>query len=68
MIDHKIKFRLTPKACVALKQLRQQLHSIINLKSRSIALKPEQVEWHRLTLAILSRINPNEANLELTIG
>lgn len=67
VIDHKIKFRLTPKACAAFKQLRQQLHNIISLKTRSIALKPEQVEWHRLALAILSRINPNEVNLELTI-
>jgi len=67
VIDRKVKFRLGLKTCAALEQLRQHLTSILALKIRSIPLNETQTEWYNLALSMLSRLNPDEVNLEITV-
>ncbi|KAF9240899.1 P-loop containing nucleoside triphosphate hydrolase protein [Melanogaster broomeanus] len=56
IVDRKIKYRLTPKANVAMKILRNQLSSIAAQKFRGKPMTESQVRWHELAMTALGRV------------
>ncbi|KAF8527986.1 P-loop containing nucleoside triphosphate hydrolase protein [Hysterangium stoloniferum] len=55
MLDRKIRFRLSAKACVALKHLREQFTTILGLRMRRIPLSEAQESWYSLALTVLGK-------------
>ncbi|KAH7883709.1 P-loop containing nucleoside triphosphate hydrolase protein [Phlebopus sp. FC_14] len=55
-IDRKIKHRLTPRANVALKILRNQLSNILAQKFRGKALTESQICWHELAVTAIGKV------------
>ncbi|KAH7909118.1 P-loop containing nucleoside triphosphate hydrolase protein [Hygrophoropsis aurantiaca] len=56
VIDRKIKFRLPPKATIALKRLRSQLGNILAQQFKSKPLAESQILWHNLAMVALGNI------------
>jgi len=54
-IDRKIKFRVSPKANIALKSLRNQLGSLLALQFRGKLLTESQILWNETALAVLGK-------------
>jgi len=55
VVDRKIKYRLPPRANVAMKILRTQLNYILTQQIRGRPLTESQIRWHRLAMAALGR-------------
>ncbi|KAF8584485.1 P-loop containing nucleoside triphosphate hydrolase protein [Ramaria rubella] len=60
MLDRKIKFRVGPKACAALRHLRDQFTAILALKMRRMPITEAQERWYSLALTVLGRTTPEE--------
>ncbi|KIJ68314.1 hypothetical protein HYDPIDRAFT_24607 [Hydnomerulius pinastri MD-312] len=56
IVDRKIKYRLIPKANVAMKILRNQLSNILAQKFRGKPLTASQAQWHELAMTALGRV------------
>ncbi|KAF8844041.1 P-loop containing nucleoside triphosphate hydrolase protein [Paxillus ammoniavirescens] len=56
IVDRKIKYRLTFRANVAMKILRNQLSSISAQKFRGKPMTESQVRWHELGMAALGKV------------
>ncbi|KAF9229432.1 P-loop containing nucleoside triphosphate hydrolase protein [Gyrodon lividus] len=72
IVDRKIKYRLTPRANVAMKILRNQLSSISGQKFRGKPMTKSQVQWHELAMAALGKMKldaevDSSANVKLVI-
>ena len=57
-IDRKIRFRIPPKASIALKLLRNNLASILSTQFRTRPLSESQVRWNEIAMMILGKIKP----------
>ncbi|RDB29553.1 putative helicase C15C4.05 [Hypsizygus marmoreus] len=55
-IDRKIKFRVAPKANVALKFLRSQLGSLLAHQFRGKTLTESQILWNEIALMVLGKV------------
>ncbi|TBU35097.1 P-loop containing nucleoside triphosphate hydrolase protein [Dichomitus squalens] len=55
-IDRKIRFRIPPKASIALKLLRSNLASILSTQFRTRPLSESQVRWNEIAMIILGKI------------
>jgi len=62
ILDRKIKFRVGPRSCIALKHLRDQFNTILSLKMRHQPLNATQERWYSLALMVLSRAVPEDAS------
>lgn len=64
-IDRKIKFRVSPKANVALKILRSQLGTLLAQQFRGKPLSESQYLWFDLALMVLgkTKIEADEGNV-----
>ncbi|KAH0838412.1 P-loop containing nucleoside triphosphate hydrolase protein [Lanmaoa asiatica] len=63
IVDRKVKYRLTPRANVAMKILRTQLSSILAQQFRGKPLTESQIQWHKLAMAALGSAQ-QEAEIE----
>ncbi|KAI9057120.1 P-loop containing nucleoside triphosphate hydrolase protein [Trametes sanguinea] len=59
-IDRKVRFRVRPKASVALKILRNNLASILSTQFRIRPLSSSQLRWEELAMLILGKVKPEE--------
>ena len=64
-IDRKIKFRVSPKAGVAIKLLRSQLSSLLSAQMRTKPLSETQVLWNEVAMMILGKLRPQEPGRQL---
>ena len=55
-IDRKIRFRIPPKARIALKLLRSNLASILSAQFRTRPLDESQVRWNEVAMMILGKV------------
>ena len=55
-IDRKIRFRIPPKASIALKLLRNNLASILSTQFRTRPLSESQVRWNEIAMMILGKV------------
>ncbi|KAI6044950.1 P-loop containing nucleoside triphosphate hydrolase protein [Pisolithus marmoratus] len=62
IVDRKIRYRLTPKANVAIKILRRQFHSILSRRFHGKPLTVFQSRWYELVIAALSGIEQERRN------
>lgn len=58
-IDRKIRFRLSPKTSVVLKQLRANLSSSLALQFRGKDVADSRSAWTGVALRILSKVKPD---------
>ncbi|OBZ78804.1 putative helicase C15C4.05 [Grifola frondosa] len=59
-IDRKIKFRIHPKASVALKFLRSQLGSLLAIQFRNKPLTESQLLWNDTAMMVLGKMRPDD--------
>ncbi|KZT74762.1 P-loop containing nucleoside triphosphate hydrolase protein [Daedalea quercina L-15889] len=64
-IDKKIKFRISPKAGIALKLLRSQLSSLLSAQMRAKPLTETQALWNELAMMILGKVKPEQPGRQL---
>ncbi|KAI8995492.1 P-loop containing nucleoside triphosphate hydrolase protein [Trametes punicea] len=57
-IDRKVRFRVQPKASIALKLLRNNLASILATQFRIRPLTEAQLRWDEIAMMILGRVKP----------
>ncbi|KAG9314477.1 hypothetical protein JVU11DRAFT_5274 [Chiua virens] len=55
IVDRKMKYRLPPRANIAMKILRTQLSSILAQQFRGKPLTKSQVQWHKFAMIALGR-------------
>ncbi len=55
-IDRKVRFRIPPKASIALKLLRNQLGIILATQFRTRPLTESQVRWNEIAMMILGKV------------
>lgn len=55
IVDRKVKYRLTPRANIAIKVLRTQLSGILAQQFRGKPLTESQIQWHKLAMVALGR-------------
>ncbi|KAF8559205.1 P-loop containing nucleoside triphosphate hydrolase protein [Imleria badia] len=55
IVDRKVKYRLTPRANIAMKILRSQLSSILAQQFRGKPLTESQIQWHQFAMVALGR-------------
>lgn len=55
-IDRKVRFRITPKASIALKHLRNNLSSILAAQFRTRPLTESQMRWNEIAMMILGKV------------
>ena len=60
-IDRKIRFRITPKASIALKVLRAQIDSSLATQMRSKQLSDPQLLWNDIAMMVIGKEKPKEA-------
>ena len=53
IVDRKVKYRLAPRANIAMKILRNQLSSILAHQFRGKPLTESQIQWHKLAMVAL---------------
>ncbi len=57
-IDRKVRFRIQPKASIALKLLRNNLGSILATQFRTRPLTESQLRWDEIAMMILGKVRP----------
>ncbi|KAL1952101.1 hypothetical protein VTO73DRAFT_1250 [Trametes versicolor] len=57
-IDRKVRFRIQPKASIALKLLRNNLGSILATQFRTRPLTESQLRWDEIAMMILGKLKP----------
>ncbi|KAI0824200.1 P-loop containing nucleoside triphosphate hydrolase protein [Trametes gibbosa] len=57
-IDRKVRFRIEPKASIALKLLRSNLGSILATQFKTRPLTESQLRWDEIAMMILGKIKP----------
>ncbi|CAL1696117.1 unnamed protein product [Somion occarium] len=60
LIDRKVKFRIEPKASVALKFLRNQLGQLLATQFRAKPLTESQVLWSEMAMKVLGKVKPKD--------
>jgi ATP-dependent RNA helicase DHX29 len=55
IVDRKVKYRLAPRANIAMKILRTQLGSILAQQFRGKPLTESHIQWHKLAMVALGR-------------
>ncbi|RDX56021.1 P-loop containing nucleoside triphosphate hydrolase protein [Lentinus brumalis] len=55
-IDRKVRFRISPKASIALKHLRSNLSSILAAQFRTRSLTESQLRWNEIAMMILGKV------------
>ncbi|KAH9857918.1 P-loop containing nucleoside triphosphate hydrolase protein [Lenzites betulinus] len=57
-IDRKVRFRIEPKASIALKLLRNNLGSILATQFKTRSLTESQLRWDEIAMMILGKVKP----------
>ena len=55
-VDRKIRYRVSPKANIALKHLRAHLAEILALRFRGKELTERQQKWNELAMRVLGKM------------
>ena len=66
-IDRKIRFRVSPKANIALKILRSRLSDLLSHQMRGRVLTESQVRWNDLAMSVLGRVKGDDEHTPVVI-